>query len=135
MMVKRPASTLFTKYTRVHSREEQVGPLLFMLLMQELFFIAQKTAKSLHSLMKQCRIDSVPGGKFKIHLPSDLVLKKNTFPPEFLNTILITCEEIMSYHSSLSTRKDGCCSNRVVIARVDDKIIEIEIVRFRHIVM
>jgi hypothetical protein len=46
-----------------------------------------------------------------------------------LNTILITCEEIMSYRSSLSTRKDGCCSNRVVIARVDDKIIEIQIVR------
>jgi hypothetical protein len=30
--------------------------------------------------------------------------------------------------SSLSTKKNGCCSNRVVIARVDDKIIEIEIV-------
>jgi hypothetical protein len=35
----------------------------------------------------------------------------------------------MSYRSSLSTKKNGCCSNRVVIARVDDKIIEIEIVR------
>jgi hypothetical protein len=32
-----------------------------MLLVQELFFIAQKTAKSLHSLMKKFRIDSVPG--------------------------------------------------------------------------
>jgi hypothetical protein len=42
---------------------------------------------------------------------------------------LITCGEIMSYRSSLSTKKNGCCSNRVVLARVDDKIIEIEIVR------
>jgi hypothetical protein len=41
----------------------------------------------------------------------------------------IECGEIMSYRSSLSTKKNGCCSNRVVIARVDDKIIEIEIVR------
>jgi hypothetical protein len=54
-----------------------------MLLMQELFFIAQKTAKSLHSLMKQYRIDSVPGEKYKIgihhgyvRLPSDLVFQE-----------------------------------------------------------
>jgi hypothetical protein len=31
--------------------------------------------------------------------------------------------------SSFLAKKNGCCSNRVVIARVDDKIIEIEIVR------
>jgi hypothetical protein len=37
--------------------------------------------------------------------------------------------ERLSYRSSLSTKKNGCCSNRVVIARVDDKIIEKEIVR------
>jgi hypothetical protein len=37
---------------------------------------------------------------------------------------LIICEGIMSYRASLSTRMDGCCGNRVVIARIDDKIID-----------
>jgi hypothetical protein len=36
---------------------------------------------------------------------------------------LIICEGIMSYRASLSTRMDGCCGNRVVIARIDDKIL------------
>jgi hypothetical protein len=47
-------------------------------------------------------------------------------------TIGQRCEEIMSYRSSSSTRMDGYCSNRVDIAGIYDKIIEIEIVKFRY---
>jgi hypothetical protein len=50
--------TIINDNHRRHAQAEQGGPLLFMLLMQELFFVAQKTAKSLHTLMKQFRIDS-----------------------------------------------------------------------------
>jgi hypothetical protein len=50
-----------------HSKEEQGGPLLFifMLLMHDLFFVAQKTASTLHSLLKKFRINTVPGENIK----------------------------------------------------------------------
>jgi hypothetical protein len=57
--------------------------------------------------------------------------RKTLMPTNIHGSNFVTvCGEIMSYRSSLSTKKNGCCGNRVVIARVDDKIIEIEIVRF-----
>jgi hypothetical protein len=87
--------TIINDNHKRHGREEQGGPLLFMLLMQELFFTAQKTAKSLHTLMKQFRIDSVPRENIKSVSTTVMSIsrriwfsKKNTFPPEFLNTIL-----------------------------------------------
>jgi hypothetical protein len=107
--------TIINDNHKRHDREEQGGPLLFMLLMQELFFIAQKTATSLHTLMKQFRIDSVPGENIKSVSTTVMSIsrriwfsKKNTFPPEFLNTILklyqtSSIQEFNAHFSTLTT--------------------------------
>jgi hypothetical protein len=71
------------------------GPLLFMLFMQDLFFVAQKTASTLHSLPKQYRVPSVPGENIKAVTSTVVSIsrriwlyKKRTFPDDFLSMIL-----------------------------------------------
>jgi hypothetical protein len=82
--------TIINDNHRRHAQEEQGGPLLFMLLMQELFFIAQKTATSLHSMLKKFRIDAVPGENIKSVSATLMSIsrriwysKDHSFPSEF----------------------------------------------------
>jgi hypothetical protein len=68
MMVFNIDSSLYTIINEHHKRysnAEQGGPLLFMLLMQDLFFVAKKTSSTLHSLLKKFRIDAFPGENIK----------------------------------------------------------------------
>jgi hypothetical protein len=66
-----------------------------MLMMQDLFFVAQKTASTLHSLLKKYRIDAVPGENIKVVTTTVMSIsrriwfsKKRSFPDEFLSTVL-----------------------------------------------
>jgi hypothetical protein len=81
----------------------------------------------IHDLMRQA-----PAYRLTLDQPQALIKAIELFP--LRNGVKDLYGEIMSYRSSLSTRMDGCCSNRVDIARIDDKIIEIKSLRFRYIV-
>jgi hypothetical protein len=85
---------LSERYNR-YPEEEQGGPLLYMLLMKELFFVAKQTAKTLHAQLKRYRIDKIPGENIKN--VSTIVMsvsrriwfsKKKEFPDDYIKTVL-----------------------------------------------
>jgi hypothetical protein len=88
---------------------------VFMLLMQELFFIAQKTATSLRSMLKKFRIDAFPGENNKSVSTTLMSIsrrlwysKDHSFPSELLNTILKLYQtnsvpEFNAHFSSITT--------------------------------
>jgi hypothetical protein len=89
--------------------------------MHDLFFVAQKTASTLHSLLKKFRINTVPGENIKTVTSTvasisrrNWVSKKRSFPEDFLNTILklhqtTSVVEFNDYFKALITdrRKDA----------------------------